>query len=457
MSLTTDTPLDSEPASASAGSIREVFDLAYPVILTTMSTTAMNVVDTAMVGRLGATEIGAVGFGGIVLWTFFSLFYGTTSGVQTFVSQADGAGEPRACGAWVWHGLYAVLPAMLVVLAGVGVFLESWVDWMGPSSSLRDQSIAYVQARLPGEIGMAAMMLVASFFRGVGDTRTPLYAALAGNVVNAVLAYGLIFGELGLPAWGVAGAGVATAFGHWSAAAVLIASFARPAIRDRYATRPVRPDAAAIRRFLRTGTPIGGEWFLGMTSYAVFTGFVARMGDAEMAASQVFVVLLSLSFMQAVGISIAAATLVGRFLGAGDFDAVERSFRSSLALGGVLGGAIAVLYAVASGPLLRLFTNDPAVIALGGPLLAMGAVYQLFDAIGIIAEGALRGAGDTRVPFAAHTVLGWGFFVPVAYTLGVTWGYGLFGAWCGGLVFVIALAALLLWRFRSGAWRRIRI
>jgi len=107
--------------------------------------------------------------------------------------------------------------------------------------------------------------------------------------------------------------------------------------------------------------------------------------------------------------------------------------------------------------LLRLFTDDPAVIALGAPLLAMGAIFQLFDAAGIIAEGALRGAGDTRWPFVAHTLLGWGFFVPVAYTLGVTYGHGLRGAWFGGVLYVVLLAAVLIWRFRSGAWRRIQI
>jgi MATE family, multidrug efflux pump len=456
MSLATETSL-TRAADHDSGSIRSVLVLAYPVVLSTMTTTAMNLVDTAMVGRLGATEIGAVGFGGIVLWTFFSLFHGTTSGVQTFVSQADGAGDPRACGGWVWQGLYALLPPMIVVLAALRWCLDAWVGWMGPSAALSSEAITYVVARLPGELGMAAMMLLASFFRGLGDTRTPLYAALFGNLVNAVLAYGLIFGAFGLPAWGVAGAGVATVCGQWSAAAVLGLAFARPAIRDRYATRPARPDATAIRRFLRTGAPVGGEWFIGMTSYAVFTAFVARMGDAEMAASQLFVVLLSLSYMQAIGIATGAATLTGRFVGAGDVAGVERSFRSALALGAILTSALALLYFAAAGPLLRLFTDDPAVIALGRPLLAMGAAYQIFDAIGIIAEGALRGAGDTRWPLAVHTVLNWVFFIPVAYLLGVTFDYGLFGAWCGGLVFVVGLAVVLVWRFRSGAWQQIRI
>ena len=120
MALSTQTAA-SNRHSARSGSVREVFDLAYPVVLTQISATAMGVVDSAMVGRLGATQLAAVGFGGIWMWTFFSLFYGTASGVQTFVSQADGAGEQRRCGAWAWHGAYSVVPA--TVLAAIAVFL----------------------------------------------------------------------------------------------------------------------------------------------------------------------------------------------------------------------------------------------------------------------------------------------------------------------------------------------
>lgn len=439
------------------GSLREVFDLAYPVVLTTLSTTLMGVVDSAMVGRLGPTELAAVGFGGIWLWTFFSLFYGTATGVQTFVSQADGAGEARACGPWVWQSLYALIPAMTLVLLVVAAVLDPWIAWVGPSEALGGEAAGYIRARLPGEIGIVVGMAAASYFRGLGDTRTPLYATIGGNLVNVVLDYGLIFGELGMPNWGVFGAGVATAIGHWSAALLMLALLLRRKARALHATAPVAPDRRAIRRFLRTSVPVGGEWFLGMTSFAVFTTLVAQMGDIEMAASQVFVVLLSLSFMQAMGISMAAATLVGRYVGAQDPDAAERSFRMSVQLGVALGLGVAALYLLFPGPLLRVFTDDPEVIALGAPLLAMGALFQLFDAVGIISEGALRGAGDTRWPFVAHTLASWGFFVPSAYTLGIVLDYGLFGAWCGGLAYILVLAVVMVWRFRSGAWRRIAI
>jgi MATE family multidrug resistance protein len=300
-------------------------------------------------------------------------------------------------------------------------------------------------------------MVLTSFFRGLGDTRTPLYVTLLANAVNVVLDYGLIFGELGLPAWGVRGAGAATAVSSWVGAAALYAAFRRRAVAERFDTRPIRPDRPAMMRFLRTGAPIGGQWCIGMTSFAFFTTVVARMGDASMAASQAFVMLLSLSFMQAVGISIAASTLVGRYVGAKDVGSVDRSFRSSIRIGLLLSCGIAVLFVALPGPLLRIFTDDPAVVALGRPLLAIGALFQIFDFLAIITEGALRGTGDTRWPFAVETALGWGFFVPLAYVLGVVLEGGLTGAWTGGLVYICALALVLVRRFRSGAWKRIAI
>ena len=110
-----------------------------------------------------------------------------------------------------------------------------------------------------------------------------------------------------------------------------------------------------------------------------------------------------------------------------------------------------------AGLLISIFTDDAGVAQLGRPILLLGALFQVFDALAIISEGALRGAGDTRWPFGVQTALGWGFFVPLSYFLGVTLDGGLTAAWCAGLVYVAVLAAVLLARFHSGAWQRIRI
>ncbi len=442
---------------ATPGSVSEVGRMAYPVILTQLSMTTMGVVDSAMVGQLGASELAAVGLGGIWLWTFFCFFYGTAAGVQTFVSQQHGGGRPSECGAWTWQGLYALLPATAAAAFLLFLGAETLLAWLGPSQQVQPLATQYMSVRAIGVLGLCAATVVAAFFRGVGDTRTPLYATLVANGLNVVLDYGLIFGRLGLPRWGVVGAGSATAISEWVYAAVIFFAFMRPAVRGAYRTQWVAPSLSALRRLLRTGAPIGGQWLLEMLSFAVFLTLVARMGDASMAASQAFIALLSLSFMQASGLGIGVATLVGRYIGAGDPGSAERSFRSALKLTLLLSGGIALLFITLPGPLMRIFSDDPDVLRLGGPLLLVGAVFQFFDAFGIVTDGALRGAGDTRWPFLVRFAMAWGLFLPLAWLFGIPLGGGLTGAWLGGTIYVCVLTVYLLWRFRSGAWREIRI
>jgi len=349
------------------------------------------------------------------------------------------------------------VPGAVGVAALLGVTAPLWLALLGPSPELQAKALEFLPGRLLGLVGTTVAFCWASFFRGVGDTRTPMLGAVLANLVNVGLGYGLIFGELGLPQLGVAGSGLAMAVGEWTLALFLVGAATRHGVRTRYGTRPVRPRAVALRRVLRTGLPIGGQWVLDMSAFAVFTTLVARMGDASMAASQAFISLLSLSFMQASGLSVAAATLVGRYVGAGDPGAAERSFRNALGLAAALGTSVALLFFTMPETLLGLFSRDADVLALGGPLLALGAGFQLLDALGITSSGALRGAGDTRWPFLVQAALAWFVFLPAAWLFGVTRGGGLTGAWAGGVVYVAGLAIAFVWRFHAGVWRRIRI
>jgi MATE family multidrug resistance protein len=280
---------------------------------------------------------------------------------------------------------------------------------------------------------------------------------LAANVINGVLDYGLIFGNLGMPEMGVAGAGAASSTAEWTYAALLLFAFRRRRVAQPFQTAAVRPQREPIRRLSRVSLPIGGQWFLEMITFALFTNVVARMGDLQMAASQAFLALLHLSFMQVVGLSVAAGTLVGRYLGAQDVEAAERSYRTSQKLGLMVVVAVATLFLSIPEVLIGLFTQDAEVIRLGRPLLAVGAVFQLFDAVAIVASGSLRGAGDTRWPFMVQTTLAWTTFLPLAYIGGVVLEGGLSGAWLGGAVHVALLSGALAWRWRSGAWKSMEI
>jgi Na+-driven multidrug efflux pump len=292
---TTPPTAEASPAFAStgpqrhAGGMREVLLLAYPVVLQQISMTTMGIVDSAMVGTIGPTELGAVGFGGIWLWTFMCFFVGTTSGVQTFVAQKEGAGALRECGAWAWQGIYAVLPFGLAASAILYFGASEGIRLLGPSEQLQPLASTYVSVRSLGMTGMLCATAFSAFFRGVGDTRTPLYATLAANGLNVFLDYGLIFGEFGMPRLEVQGAAIATVLSEWLYMVAMIVPFLRPRVRRRYATEVRGPRGADIRRLLRVGAPIGGQWWLEMISFAAFTTLVARMGDASMAASRTIV------------------------------------------------------------------------------------------------------------------------------------------------------------------------
>jgi MATE family multidrug resistance protein len=439
------------------GGVREVSLLAFPVVLQTISETVMQVIDSAMVGRLGATELGAVGLSAVWMWTVFVPFIGTSNGVQVFVARHFGAGQPGECGSWVWHALWLLIPGVILWCAAVWLLYPTLIGWIGASPGLQEHAIVYAYARIPQAPATVVGFAITSFFRGVGDTRTPLGATVGAILLNVVLAYGLIFGELGLPRWGVFGAGVAMTVAGWFYAILMTVFFLRREVRRRYRTLPVRPDVRATRRFLWTGAPVGGQWLLDMVSFALFSSIVARMGDVSMAASHAMLQLLSLSFMQAVAISVAAATLVGQYIGSRNLPAAEQSYRSALKLGFGLAAIIAVLFVSIPDMLLGIFTTDTEVLELGRPLLALGAFFQLVDAIAIITGGSLRGAGDTRWSFVVSASFAWLLRLPLVYLAAILLEGGVLGAWLAELAFVSALCGAFVLRFRAGHWRTIEI
>lgn len=445
------------PSPAERGGVHEVFHLALPVVLSNLSLTMLHVVDAAFVGRLGATPLAAVGYGGIWTWTAMCGFVGVASGVQTFVAQSHGAGRPDQCARWAWHALHSVVPAAGFVILLYALGFPWLVSVMGPSAELQTTATIYVQARAWGAMASVAIAVQASFFRGVSDTRTPLRAMVFANVVNAFLDWTLVFGKFGLPALGVQGAGIASSIAEWGQALLLFWWFRRGPVTRTFDTRRVATHAVELRRYLRTALPMGGQWLLEMITFALFSTLVARMGDTSMAASQVLITLLHLSFMQALGISVAAQTLVGRYMGASDLASAVRSHQTALRLGIGVAVAVGALFMAVPERLIGIFTDDPAVIAFGRPLLALGAGFQFLDAVGIIANGSLRGAGDTRWPFWVQTGLAWFLFLPAAYLFGVVLGGELTGAWIGGCVYLAVLSSVFVLRVRSEAWQQIRI
>jgi MATE family multidrug resistance protein len=439
------------------GNYREVWILAYPAILTMMSQTLMSLTDTWMVGRLGTAELAAVGLAGTLTWSIFSFFNGTISAVNTFTAQYYGAGENRQASENTWQGLYLCL-LFWAALALLGYWSGFFFDLMKPSAEVRQFGTAYARIRLAGGGLFTIYLCLSCFFRGIGNTKTPMKVVIVANVINIVFDYLLIFGKLGFPALGVRGAAIATVFANFVAALSLLLIFLSRRYHDHFSSRhAIGLKWLEMKRLLRIGTPIGVQFFLDMGSFLVFAAMIGRMGDQQLAAHNIALRLLSLSFMPCFGISIAATSLVGQYLGRKDPQQALLSGYTAIKLGLLYSFSVAVLFLLLRHQLIAVFDNSAPVLRYGSSILLLAAAFQMFDSIGITSTGGLRGAGDTRWTMVVGISYAWLLFVPLALTFGYALRMGVVGAWIGATIYIIIFGSTLFWRFRSKKWMAIQI
>jgi MATE family multidrug resistance protein len=443
-----------------APSWREIIVLAVPVVVSKLSFTAMGLVDTAMVGRLGAVSQGAVGLAHTWIFTLGVLGLGVLGVVNTFVAQHHGAGQREDCGRVLGQGV------RLAVLVGAPtmalLFLSTpALGLLGLDAGVADLGGVYTACRLVGFPGVFGFWVYNGYLEGLGHTRTPMVVAIMANAVNILLDWLLIFGPGPLPAMGVAGAGLATALSNLFMLACFVWIVHRPGSlygRRFGARRIVEPfDPARIRAMLRVGWPMGLQFFTEVGAFLVFAVMIGWISAAALAANQVTMRLLSISFMTTWGLGVAATTLVGRYLGAGQPELAALAGRRTLALGLGVTALAAAGFVLLAQPLASLFTTDAEVLRLAVMLLPVAAVFQVFDGVNMVSNGALRGAGDTRWPMWAVAGMSWLVGVPLVWWLIVRAEQGIYGAWLGMLAMMIGMALLLWARFHRGRWRRGRL
>lgn len=444
------------PPGPDAGGYREVWLLAYPIILANISETLMGATDTFMVAQLGKVEVGAVGLGSMMAWLFYLPFLGLAMGVNTFVAQSYGAKTYEDCGRMTWQGLYIAAVSGLLILSGV-LLAPALFALARPSAEAQQLGTVYLQYRLLDGPGLMIGMTVASFLRGIGDTRTPMKIGITVNILNVILNYGLIYGELGMPRLEVQGSAIGSAIAGWTGGVLYVAC----AWHGRYAAyrirRPAGPSWRDIRRILRVGIPVGVQRFLDIGSFVIFGALIGRLGDGPLAANQIALQFMSIAYTFGLGVSIAASVLVGQYIGAKRLDLAERSAYTAVKLAMAYMTVIGLLFLTFPADIIRLFSADPEVVAYGRQGLIIAAFFQAFDACGIVLIGALRGAGDTRWAMMAALIGAWMVFLPLSYLLAMPLGLGFLGAWLGATVYICGLGVACYIRFRQGAWKRMVI
>ena len=439
--------------------LNEVLGMAVPIIVGTFSYTAMHFVDSIMVARLSKEAFAAIGSAGVWVFTLSTFFLGVVGCVSTFVSQSLGRGEKADCARYAWQGIYLSLGTGLVAIV-LWPSAEVLFRSMHHEAGVVRLEVTYFQVRLLGYAFMAWQATLAAFFQAVSRPVIPMLAAFVANLANALLAYVLIFGKFGFPRLEIAGAAWATNIALLLQVALLQAVFFSKSVNDSFGTRRGWPlDWVKLRELLRIGWPAGLSFLLDLLNWAIFTSFiVGYFGTVHLAANNAVMALIHVSFMPAVGLNHAIAPIVGQWIGRGGIPTAKARTYTAMRLAIVYMVSVGISLA-AFGPLLiRLFyTSDPDIVRLGHILLILAATFQAFDAINIVASGALRGAGDTRFLLRVTITVGYLFFLPLATALAFWGHWGAVGAWLGVIAYVVVLSVFLWSRFHYEGWRHIRI
>lgn len=432
---------------------RRVLGLAWPSVTEQLLLTLVGLVDTFIVGHLGAEAIAGVGMGGQIANMIAALFGALGIGATAVVARAIGAkrrGEANAVGG---QGILVAAVSGLAASAFTYLFAANLIGLFGGEPGVQTQGTAWLQAAGPSFICMGFMLVGNAVLRGAGDTRTPLLIMLISNATHIVLAWTLTR----VLNWGVAGNGTAVAIGNLvGGLIVLIVLFSRRSV-IQITPADLEPDRAYIERILNIGLPAGGEQLLLQSALSYSAVLITGFGTAAYAAHQIGLRLSALSYLPGWGFSIAATTLVGQELGAKNPAGARSACTHALIYAILVMGAIGVLLFIFAEPIIRIFTDDVNVILEGSKAIRIAGLIQPILAYSFVHGGSLRGAGDTRTTMLITATSVWGLRILVTYLLGNLLGLGISGAWLAMGADFIFRGVFFSIRWRSGSWASLRV
>jgi len=422
---------------------REIVALAVPAFGALVAEPLFVMADSAIVGHLGTAQLAGLGIASALLTTAVSVFVFLAYATTAAVARRVGAGDLPAA---IRQGMDGIWLALLLGAAVIAVVLPaapSIVELFGASDTAAPYATTYLRISALGIPAMLVVLASTGVLRGLQDTRTPLYVAIAGFVANAVLNAGLVYGA----DLGIAGSAWGTVIAQWGMSAVYLVVVVRGARRHGAS---LRPDAAGIRASAQAGVPLLVRTLSLRAILMIATAVAARLGDADIAAHQIILSLWSLLAFALDAIAIAGQAIIGRYLGADDTEGARQACRRMVEWGIAVGVALGVLVVLSRPLFLPLFTGDSTVKDVALPALVIVALSQPICGVVFVLDGVLMGAGDG--PYLAWAmVITLAVFAPIALLVPVLDG-GLTALWAA-MTLMMVIRMLTLWlRTRSGRW-----
>lgn len=434
---------------------REILHLSLPIIGGMTSQNVLNLVDTWLVGGLGASALAACGMANFMNFMATAAITGLSTAVQALAARRVGEGRAGEAGIPLNGGLLLSLAvgiplALLLILLAPSIF-PAMVD----DPAVAAAGVPYLQWRLVAVPLVGMNFAFRGYWSAVKLTRLYMYTLVWMHALNIVLSWALIYGHLGLPAMGTAGAGLGTT----------LAIAAGTATYFWHASRHARghgflhglPSREQIGALLRLALPSCVQQLLFSGGFTALFWIVAQVGTAELAVVNVLVNLTLLAVLPGIGFGIAATTLVGQSLGRREPDDAHRWAWDVYKVGAVLFGALALPAILLPAPVLALFLRDPALVEIGRVPLRLVGVGILLDGLGLVMMHALLGAGAARLVMLVSVGLQWLLFLPAAYLLGPVLGYGLGIIWVAMTAYRALQSAIFVAAWEKRGWVALKL
>lgn len=443
-----------------------IFSLAWPTMFEQLMQTAVQYIDTAMVGTLGTQATAAVGATSTVSWLVGSSVSALGVGFLTFIAQAYGSGNQKQA------ARYTAQAVFVTIITGIfftilTLSLSGLVPvWMQVDPSICDLAATYFAIIYAPMLPRAATIIFGTVLRAAGDTKTPMRVGICINIINVVLNFFLIFptkvyhlGSLNVcisgAGLGVIGAAIASAIAFTLGGIYMtIALWKHPVISPR--GQKLRPDMQILRPCLKVAFPNMLQRFGTSLGYVFFASMINSLGDISTAAHTIANTVESAFYIPGYGMQTAAATLAGNALGANDKTRMKAFSRTIIfieVLLMILSGGLLFIFAPT---MMQLFTKDPAVIQLGATVLRMVALSEPFYGVSIIIEGILQGVGKTVIPFIYNISGMWGIRIVGTFICTQLLGLGLVSAWGCMILHNLILFLLFLIHYYRGHWNPLR-
>lgn len=442
-----------------AGTLRELLVVAIPLIISSGSTAMMYVVDRIFLSWDSVESMAAALPAGVLHWNLAALAIGTVTYANAFIGQYEGAGQHRRVGPVLWQGIYISLIA--AALIGLCVPLAPRIfAWFGHAPTIQALELRFFNILCWGTLPLLLDATFSCFYSGRGKTTTIMVINSLGMMINVGLDYLLIFGKAGLPRMGIDGAALATVIAFSSISVMYVLTMLWTERNSSYGLWSGRRfDRELFLRLLRFGLPSGIQQFLDIACWNVFVQLVGRLGIDQLSATGLVFNLNALVFIPMLGLGTAVTALAGHRIGEGRPQLAVRTTWLAFGLASVYVAGFSGIYVLAPELILRPYglADHDEVRDLVVFLLRFVAIYSLFDAMAVVFNAAIRGAGDTRFALLFSFSMGLLLLVLPTYVASFYGADGFKVAWYAVTVFISVLGLGFMARFQQGRWMSMRV